>query len=150
MAYDIAILVMMATAIGGIMYAQWETARKGVRYIRGTRVANRLVEHGNQPHPELKVPYFGPTAVGAKFLGYAMYVGGLVCAAVLVYFEISGQLALRRERREFDGLRQQIQQLQQKNEQLDKRITALQSDARAIESLAEQMRFLGAHGFDSK
>jgi cell division protein FtsB len=71
----------------------------------------------------------------------AMYVLVLVCLALLVH-EIFGQhgfLALRQEKKEIESLRQQIQQLQHENEQLDKRIKALQSDPKAIEGKAREM-----------
>lgn len=71
----------------------------------------------------------------------ATYVLILVCVALFVH-EIFGQhgiLALRRERKEVESLRQRIQQLQQDNQQLDKQIKALQSDPKAIERLAREM-----------
>jgi cell division protein FtsL len=73
----------------------------------------------------------------------ATYVLVLVCVVLLVH-EIFGQhgfLALRQEKKEIESLRQQIRQLQHENDELDKRIKALQSDPKAIERLArEQMR----------
>jgi cell division protein FtsL len=73
----------------------------------------------------------------------ATYVLVLVCIVLLVH-EVFGQhglLGLRQEKKEIESLRQQIQQLQHENEQLDKRIKALQSDPKAIERVArEQMR----------
>ena len=65
----------------------------------------------------------------------------LVCIALLVH-EIFGQhgfVALRQEKKQIDSLREEIRQLQNQNEQLDKRIKALQSDPEAIESLAREM-----------
>jgi RNA polymerase sigma factor (sigma-70 family) len=61
MAYDLGILVMMATAIAGILYAERETAKKGVRYIGQTRVPDTPVEHRNHPRTEIEapVPYLG-------------------------------------------------------------------------------------------
>jgi cell division protein FtsB len=73
----------------------------------------------------------------------ATYVLVVVCLALLAH-EILGPhgfLALRQEKREIEGLRQQIQQLQHENEQLDKCIKALQSDPKAIERLAREMGF---------
>jgi cell division protein FtsB len=71
----------------------------------------------------------------------ATYVLVLVCIALLVH-EIFGQhgfLALRQEKKEIESLLQQIRQLQHENEQLDKRIKALQSDPKAIEGPAREM-----------
>jgi len=73
----------------------------------------------------------------------ATYVLVLICVALLAHeiFGPHGFLALRQEKKEIETLRQQILQLQEENEQLDKRIKALQSDPKAIEGLArEQMR----------
>ena len=73
----------------------------------------------------------------------ATYVLVLICIALLAHeiFGGHGFLALRQEKKEIDSLRQQIRQLQEENEQLDKRIKALQSDPKAIEGMArEQMR----------
>ena len=73
----------------------------------------------------------------------ATYVLVLVCVALLVHeiFGSHGFLALRQEKKEIESLRLQIRQLQDENEQLDKRIKALQSNPKAIERLArEQMR----------
>ena len=67
----------------------------------------------------------------------------LVCLALFVHevFGEHGLLALRRQRNEFDALRQQIQQLQQENSKLEQQIKALKTDPKAIEKLArEQMR----------
>jgi cell division protein FtsL len=71
----------------------------------------------------------------------ATYVLVLVCLALLAH-EVFGQhgfMALRQEKKEIETLRQQIQQLQHENEQLDKRIKALQSDPKAIERKAREM-----------
>jgi len=73
----------------------------------------------------------------------ATYVLVLVCIALLVHeiFGSHGFLALRQEKKEIESLRLQIRQLQDENQQLDKRIKALQSNPKAIERLArEQMR----------
>jgi cell division protein FtsB len=78
----------------------------------------------------------------------ATYVLVLVCIALLVH-EIFGQhgiLALRREQREVESLRQQIHQLQQENEQLDKQIKALRSDPKAIERWAREQMHLARPG----
>src|SRR5208337_576892 len=75
----------------------------------------------------------------------AAYLLVLVCIALLVHeiFGPHGFLALRQEKKEVESLCQQIQQLECENEQLDKRIKALQSDPKAIERLArEQMRLV--------
>ncbi len=49
-----------------------------------------------------------------------------------------GLLALRRQKREYQALQQQIQQLQQENQQLEQRIKLLKSDPKAIEQLARE------------
>lgn len=67
----------------------------------------------------------------------------LVFLALLVHeiFGEHGWLALRREQREFESLRQQIQQLQQENQKLEEQIKALRSDPKAIEKQArDQLR----------
>jgi cell division protein FtsB len=67
----------------------------------------------------------------------------LVCIALVAHeiFGAHGFLALRQDKKEIESLRQQIRQLQEENDQLDKRIKALQSNPSAIERLArEQMR----------
>lgn len=67
----------------------------------------------------------------------------LVCVALVVHeiFGDHGWLALRRQRREYEALQQQIQQLQQENQKLEQQIKALRSDPKAIEKLArEQMK----------
>jgi len=74
---------------------------------------------------------------------FATYVLVVVCLALLVHEIIGahGFMALRQEKKEIESLRLQIQQLQRENEELDKRIKALQSNPGAIERLArEQMR----------
>ena len=79
----------------------------------------------------------------ASLRRYATYALVLVCVGLLGHeiFGPHGFLALRQEKKEIQTLRQQILQLQQENDQLDKRIKALQSDPEAIERLArEQMR----------
>jgi cell division protein FtsL len=67
----------------------------------------------------------------------------LVLLALVVHeiFGAHGWLALRRERREFESLQQQIQQLQQDNQRLEQQLKALKSDPKAIEKQArEQLR----------
>jgi cell division protein FtsB len=79
----------------------------------------------------------------ASLRRYATYALVLVCVGLVGHeiFGPHGFLALRQEKKEIESLRQQILQLQQENDQLDKRIKALQSDPEAIERLArEQMR----------
>ena len=76
---------------------------------------------------------------------YATYGLVLICLALFGHeiFGPHGFLALRREKQEIENLRQQITQLKRANEQLDKRIKALQSDPKAIERVArEQMRLV--------
>jgi cell division protein FtsB len=71
----------------------------------------------------------------------ATYFLILICIALFVHeiFGPHGFLALRQEKKETESLRQQIRQLQYENEQLDKRVKALQSDPKAIEGLAREM-----------
>ena len=73
----------------------------------------------------------------------AIYLLVLLCVALLVH-ELFGQhgfLAMRRQQREVRMLQEQLQQLQQKNMELEKQINALRSDPKAIERVArEQMR----------
>jgi signal transduction histidine kinase len=52
MAYDVAVLVMMATAIAGILYAQRETVKKGVRFSRRTRLPERPAKPEGRPSAE--------------------------------------------------------------------------------------------------
>ncbi len=72
----------------------------------------------------------------------------LICVALIVH-EIFGQhgyLALRRERREFDVLQQQIQQLQKENQQLESQVKALKTDPKAIEKVAREQMGLARPG----
>ena len=73
----------------------------------------------------------------------AIFVLVLLCVALLVH-EVFGQhgfLAMRRQQKEVQTLQEQLQQLQQKNLELEKQINALRSDPKAIERVArEQMR----------
>jgi len=81
----------------------------------------------------------------ASFRRYATFALVLICLALFGHeiFGPHGFLALRREKQEIENLRQQISQLKHENEQLDKRIKALQSDPEAIERVArEQMRLV--------
>lgn len=67
----------------------------------------------------------------------------LVCVALLVHeiFGEHGYLALRRERQQYETLQQQIQQLQDENQKLEKQIKDLKTDPHTIEKLArEQMK----------
>jgi len=72
----------------------------------------------------------------------------LVCLALIVHeiFGGNGYLALRRQRREFNSLQQQIQQLQEENQKLEKQIQALRSDPKAIEKLAREEMHLARPG----
>jgi cell division protein FtsB len=64
-----------------------------------------------------------------------------IALAVHEIFGQNGYLSLRRQQRELQTLRQQIQQLKQENAELAKQIKALRTDPAAIERLArEQMR----------
>ena len=68
----------------------------------------------------------------------------LLVWVALVVHEIYGEhgyLALRREKREYDSLQQEVRRLQEENQQLERRIEALKSDPKAIEHIArDQMR----------
>ena len=75
----------------------------------------------------------------------AVYFLALVCIALVVHeiFGTHGLLAWLQEKREVENLHQQIRQLQQENDQLDKQIKALKSDPKVIERLArEQIRLV--------
>ena len=69
MGYDLAILVVMATAIGGILYAEYDTAKRDVRYIGQTRVHRRPVEDTDQPHSEVEAPDFHMSEAETNSLG---------------------------------------------------------------------------------
>jgi cell division protein FtsB len=68
----------------------------------------------------------------------------LISVAMIVHeiFGANGYLALRRQQKELQTLQQQIQQLKQDNEQLDKQIKALKSDPAAVERLAREQMHL--------
>jgi cell division protein FtsB len=79
-------------------------------------------------------------------LGIAALV--VVCA-VLVMNEIfggHGLLALRRQRREYESLEQQIRDLERQNLELQKQIKALKSDPQAIEKQAREELHLARPG----
>jgi cell division protein FtsB len=78
----------------------------------------------------------------------AAYVLVLFCIALLVHemFGQRGILALRRQEKEMQSLRQQIRQLEQENEQLNNKIKALQSDPKAIERLAREQMHMARPG----
>ena len=72
----------------------------------------------------------------------------LVCVALVVH-EIYGEhgyLALRRERREYDSIQQEVRRLQEENQQLEKRIEALKSDPKAIERIARDQMHMARPG----
>ncbi len=61
--------------------------------------------------------------------------------AIHEVFGEHGLLALRRQKREYESLQQQIHQLQKENQQLEHQVKGLKSDPKAIERLArEQMK----------
>ena len=73
----------------------------------------------------------------------------LVLCAVLVMNEIFGDhglLALRRQKREVQGLQQQIFELQHENQQLETQIKALKSDPKMIEKQAREELHLARPG----
>jgi cell division protein FtsB len=66
----------------------------------------------------------------------------LIAVALVVHnvFSQNGYLASRRQRRELQSLQQQIRQLRNENEELDKENRALKTDPQAVERIArEQM-----------
>jgi cell division protein FtsB len=72
----------------------------------------------------------------------------LVCVALVVH-EIYGEhgyLALRRERREYDSIQQEVRRLQEENQQLERRIEALKSDPKAIERIARNQLHMARPG----
>jgi cell division protein FtsB len=72
----------------------------------------------------------------------------LVCVALVVH-EIYGEhgyLALRREKREYDSLQQEVRRLQEENQQLERRIEALKSDPKAIERIARDQMHMARPG----
>jgi cell division protein FtsB len=72
----------------------------------------------------------------------------LVCVALVVH-EIYGEhgyLALRREKKEYDSLRQEVRRLQDENQQLEKRIEGLKSDPKAIERVARDQMHMARPG----
>lgn len=72
----------------------------------------------------------------------------LVCVALVVHeiFGEHGYLALRRQRKEYQALQQQIQQLQEENQKLEKQIKSLKSDPQAIEKQAREELHLARPG----
>ena len=72
----------------------------------------------------------------------------LVWVALIVH-EIYGEhgyLALRREKREYDSLQQEVRRLQEENQQLEKHIEALKSDPKAIERIARDQMHMARPG----
>ena len=72
----------------------------------------------------------------------------LVCIALIVHnvFSQNGYLALRRQRKELQGLHQKIQQVKADNEQLERENRALKSNPAAIERLAREQYGLAKPG----
>ncbi len=62
----------------------------------------------------------------------------LVCVALAVHeiYGDYGYLAFRRQKREYNVLQQEVRRLQEENQQLERRIGALKSDPKTIESIA--------------
>lgn len=64
-----------------------------------------------------------------------------ITLAIHEIFGDHGLLALRRQKRVYESLQQQIHQLQKENQQLEQQVKGLKSDPKAIERLArEQMK----------
>lgn len=73
----------------------------------------------------------------------------IILCAVLVMNELfggHGLLALRRQRREYDSLEQQVRELERKNLELQKQIKELKSDPQAIEKQAREELHLARPG----
>jgi cell division protein FtsB len=73
----------------------------------------------------------------------------VILCAVLIMNEIFGDhglLALRRERRQYESLQKQVQDLQQENLRLQKEVNALKSDPKAIEKQAREGLHLARPG----
>lgn len=63
---------------------------------------------------------------------------GLFALVVHTVFGEHGYLALRRQRAEYERLRQEIEVLQEENRRLEEEIKALKTDPRALERLARE------------
>jgi cell division protein FtsB len=82
------------------------------------------------------------------------YAGGTIVALVLlcvalVVHEIYGEhgyLALRRQKREYQSLQQEVRRLQEENQQLEKYIEALKSDPKTIERVARDQMHMARPG----
>jgi cell division protein FtsB len=72
----------------------------------------------------------------------------LVCVALVVHeiFGANGYLALRRQKKQYQELQQQIQSLKQQNQQLQNQIQGLKSDPHAIEKMARDQMHLARPG----
>lgn len=72
----------------------------------------------------------------------------LVCVALVVHevYGEHGYLALRRERREYESLQQEVRRLQEENQQLEKYIEALKSDPKTIERVARDQLHMARPG----
>jgi|SRR5579863_1400180 len=72
----------------------------------------------------------------------------IVCAVLVMneVFGAHGLLALRRQRREYDSLQQQVRELELKNLQLEKDIKELKSNPQAIEKQAREELHLARPG----
>src|SRR5690242_680811 len=72
----------------------------------------------------------------------------LICVGLFAHqiFGQHGYLALRRERRDFEALRQQIQMLQKENQLLQSQIKSLKTDPKAIEKMAREQMGLARPG----
>ncbi len=90
-----------------------------------------------------KLPWQNP-----RYYRGAIFFLVLVCVALVVHeiFGENGYLALRRQKRDFIELQNQIQQLQDENQKLEKQIQALKSDPKAIEKLAREQMHLARPG----
>jgi cell division protein FtsB len=72
----------------------------------------------------------------------------LLCIALVVHevYGERGYLALRRQKKEYDSLQQEVRRLQEENQQLEKYIEALKSDPKTIERIARDQMHMARPG----
>ncbi len=78
----------------------------------------------------------------------AIFVMALLSLAMLMHevFGQNGYLTLRRERKEYSDLQQQIQTLSQQNQELERKINALKNNPSAVEKQARDQLHLAKPG----
>lgn len=80
---------------------------------------------------------------------WATLAAAAALVAALAYHVICGEhgyLAFRRERQQYEALRNQTVELQQENQALQKHIDALKSDPKAIEKVAREQLHMAKPG----